>query len=235
MEGHVHPLTDTFDTGRRLLAANPAVAAMADPGVSTSDKLAVVPTMAFWILAFGDAMALIMETAGDTKLDAILKQHATEDAEHWRWFVADLQTLANQGIGASSMSDAMLRQWGPVTAPVRECAWTLHHLLRTHTDSVIRLGIIEACEHGFEAFMDSMRPVVQASGHYQELKFFGAVHDEAERAHAMHELEDPFEGVDWSGRDIDGIRRIVETVYDRLNGMHSTYAVAIAGSAAKAC
>ncbi len=226
----MHPLTETFEAGRARLAANPSVAALADPDTSTSAKLAVVPTMAFWVLAFGDAMALIRRTAGETPLDAILRQHAQEDAEHWRWFVADLEALASRGVGARSVGDALLRQWGPANAPVRECAWTLHHLLRTHSDPVVRLGILEACEHGFEAFMDSVRPVVKSAGQYMELRYLGAVHDSAEAGHALYEMADPFESADWSVRDVHAIRRVVETVYERLDGMHTCYAVAIAAA-----
>jgi len=226
----MHPLAATFEAGRARLAANPAVAALADPQISTSAKLTVVPTMAFWVLGFGDAMALIRRTAGDTPLDAVVQQHAQEDAEHWKWFVSDLEVLASQGVGARSVGDALLRMWGPDTAPVRECAWTVHVLLRTHTDAAVRLAILEACEHGFEAFMDSMRPVVQAAGQYAELRYLGAVHDDAEAGHALHEGEDPFAEIDWAGRDVDAIRRTVETVYDRLDGMHSCYAVAIAAA-----
>lgn len=226
----MHPLATTFEAGRARLAKNPAVTALADPETSTSAKLAVVPTMAFWVLGFGDAMALIRRTAGDSPLDAVVRQHAQEDAEHWKWFVSDLEALASQGVGARSMADAFSRMWGPDTAPVRECAWTVHHLLRTHTDAAIRLAILEACEHGFEAFMDSMRPVVQAAGQYGELRYLGEIHDDAEAGHALHEGDDPFAAIDWSGHDVDAVRQTVETVYDRLDGMHSCYAVAIAAA-----
>ena len=223
----MHPLFQTFEAGRQLLAANPSVSAMADPNTSVSAKLTVVPTMAFWVLAFGDAMALIRRTAGETPLDTILRHHAEEDAEHWRWFVADLEVLASQGIGASSVGDALLRQWGPDNAPVRECAWTVQHLLRTHEDPAIRLAILEACEHGFEAFMDSMRPVVRSAGQYLKLSYLGAVHDQAEASHALHELDNPFGVVDWSARDVEHIQKVIRTVYRRLDDMHTCYAVAI--------
>ena len=39
----MHPLTKTFEAGRALLAANPSVAALADPVISLSSKLTVVP------------------------------------------------------------------------------------------------------------------------------------------------------------------------------------------------
>ena len=223
----MHPLTPTFEAGQRLLAENSSVAAFADPDIPAAAKLAVVPTMAFWVLAFGDAMTLIRRTAGDHPLSPILRQHAEEDAEHWRWFVADLEALASKGIGAASVGDALLQQWGGATAPVRECAWVVHHLLRAHTDPVIRLAILEACEHGFEAFMDSMRPVVQEAGRYHQLRYLGAIHDQAEAGHALHELDDPLEGADWGSRDVDEIKRIVEQVYRCLDGMHSCYTVAI--------
>ena len=230
----MHPLSETFDAGRALFARNPSVAALADPDIPVSAKLAVLPTMSFWVLGFGDAMALLRTSCGDTPLDEILRQHAEEDAEHWRWFVMDLETLAGRGIGASSVADALLQQWGPVTEPVRACAWTLHHLLRAHSDPVIRLGVLEACEHGFEAFMSCIRPVVKASGQYDDLRYLGAVHDDAEAGHALHELEDPFETVDWSTRDIGEIRRIVEEMYRRLDAMHTCYDVAIRAAARRA-
>jgi len=186
--------------------------------------------MSFWVLAFGDAMAWVRRTAGDSELDAMLCTHAEEDAEHWKWFIEDLETLAAQGVGLRSVGDALLRQWGPDTAAVRECAWVVHHLLRTHDDPVIRLGILEACEHGFEAFMDSMRPVIRGAGQYRALRYFGEVHDHAEAGHALHELADPFESVDWSCRDVERVCRTVQTVYDHLDAMHSSYAVAIAAA-----
>ncbi len=223
----MNPLTSTFLAGQRLLAANSSVAMLADPDIPVTAKLAVVPTMSFWVLAFGDAMALIRQTTGSHPLDAVLRQHAEEDAEHWRWFVFDLEALAAQGIGAPSVGAALLRQWGAATAPVRACAWVVHHLLRAHTDPVIRLAILEACEDAFEAFMSSMRPVIRAAGQYHQLRYLGAIHDHAEASHTLHDLDDPLAGVDWSGRDVEGVQRIVQTVYRHLDGMHSCYTVAI--------
>lgn len=223
----MHPLMSTFRDGQRLLAANSSVAMLADPAIPVAAKLAVVPTMSFWVLAFGDAMALIRRTAGSQSLDAVLRQHAEEDAEHWRWFVFDLETLASQGIGAPSVGAALLRQWGAATAPVRECAWVVHHLLRAHTDPVIRLAILEACEDGFEAFMSSMRPVILAAGQYHQLRYLGAIHDQAEASHALHERDDPLAGVDWSSRDVEQIQQVVAQVYRCLDGMHSCYTLAI--------
>lgn len=172
-------------------------------------------------------MALLQATSGNTAHDALVRQHAAEDSEHWRWFLQDLESLAAQGIGAASMHDAMLCQWGAGTAAVRACAWTLHHLLRTHSDPVVRLALLEACEHGFEAFMDSMRPVIQGAGKYVELRYFGAVHDHAEAAHALHEGSDPFVTVDWANRDVAQVQAVVAEMYDRLDGMHTCYAEAI--------
>ena len=223
----MHPLMPTFEAGQRRLAENSSVAMFADPDVPITAKLAVVPTMAFWVLAFGDAMALIRRTAGEHPLSDVLRQHAEEDAEHWRWFVSDLEQLASRGIGAASVKDALLRQWGGATAPVRECAWTVHHLLRTHHDPVIRLAILEACEHGFEAFMNSMRPVIREAGQYHQLRYFGEIHDQAEAGHALHDLDDPLAGVDWSRRDVAQIKAIVEQMYRCLDDMHSCYTAAI--------
>ena len=41
--------------------------------------------------------------------------------------------------------------------------------------------------------MDSMRPVVQAAGQYGQLRYLGAVHDDAEAGHALHALR-PLQG-----------------------------------------
>ena len=118
----MHVLSATFEAGQRRLAANPALPLLADPAICTASKLVVVPTMAFWVLGFGDAMAYLRASAGTTTMDALVTQHAEEDAEHWRWFVADLESLALRGIGTRSMGDALLLQWGPTTEPVRACA-----------------------------------------------------------------------------------------------------------------
>jgi len=226
----MHPLTATFDAGRARLARNPAIAALADPDTPVSAKLAVVPTMAFWVLGFGDAMALLRRTSGTTPLDEVVKQHASEDADHWKWFVADLEALASQSVGVRSMSAAYTDLWGPTNAAVRECAWTLHHLLRMHSDPVTRLAILEACEHGFEVFMDSIRPVVQEAGQYGELLYLGEQHDHAEAGHALHEGADPFDDLDWSGQDVEMLRGVIDTIYECLDGMHTCYATAIAAA-----
>jgi hypothetical protein len=97
----------------------------------------------------------------------------------------------------------------------------------------VRLAILEACEDGFEAFMNSIRPVVRGAGKYVELKYFGAVHDHAEAGHAMHVLDDPFEAADWSTIDRGAARAAVALMYDRLDGMHTCYAEAIAAVCAE--
>lgn len=219
----MNPLSDAFAAGKRLLADNPSVATLADPSVGVLPKLTVLPTMAFWVLAFGDAMALLGRTTGETRAHHQLRQHASEDSEHWRWFLQDLALLAKHGVGPSAAEDVLAIHWGPETRAVREAAWTLHHLLRKHADPVARLAILEACEHGFDAFMSSIRPVVQAWEHYDELAYLGAVHDEAEAGHALHAEEDPFDGVIWEDRDVAAIVRDVQAMYRALDGLHSAY------------
>ena len=220
-------LEEIFAAGRSRLAEDPSVATLADPDIPVWAKLVVVPTMAFWVLSFADAMALLRATAGSTDMDARLRQHAEEDAEHWRWFLADLEVLAARGIGPGGRDGVLAMHWGPETAPVRACAWTLHHLLRKHTDPVMRLAVLEACEHGFEAFMNSIRPVVQASGDYVTLRYLGEVHDAAEGEHALHEEADPFADVDWSCRDAAMLHRDVGAMYAALCGMHTCSDAAI--------
>ena len=115
-------LEAVFAQGRARFAANASVAKLADPEVPIPAKLAVVPVMAFWVLAFADAMALLGEDTGDSPLHDRVRQHASEDAEHWRWFLTDLESLAGQGLGAQSVADAYRRAWDPLVAPVRQSA-----------------------------------------------------------------------------------------------------------------
>ena len=67
-----------------------------------------------------------------------------------------------------------------------------------------------------------------------DLRYLGSIHDEAESGHALHELEDPFESVDWSSYDVAAIQGLVAEMYARLDDMHTRYAVAIEAAVAEA-
>lgn len=230
-EDFVNPIQDALNSGRQLLADNPSVAVFADTSISLEHKLAVLPHMSFWVLGFADAMALLRCKPGEDSITHMVRQHADEDADHWRWFVSDLSNLAKAGIGAGSFENLLLQQWGPTTEPVRNCTWQLHSLLRNSQDPVVWLTIIECCEAGFDAFMSCVRPVIQEAGQYGKMHYFGKEHDHAEAGHSMHDHENPFESVVWTQERHTKALAAATTMNPALDRMHTSYANVVLGAA----
>lgn len=216
-------IQSALDDGRQKLANNSSVEVFADANVTTKSKLAVVPHMAFWVLGFADAMQFLLRHAGDDPVSKVVRQHASEDADHWKWFVSDLVQLQQIGVGSASFEDALLLQWGTTTEAVRECAWQLHSLLRSSHDPAVWLTVIECCEAGFDAFMSSMRPVIVAADRYTSLAYFGQEHDHAEAGHTIHEASDPFVTIAWTEERSRQAVAAAQHMFAALERMHSSY------------
>ena len=165
---------------------NRLVDALGDDKISLSSKLACIPYLSFFVLGFKDCMALLRARSPISDLDRIVQHHAEEDAEHWRWFLADLDTLNIDGIADRRPTEILSDLWSDERRAVREAVYAVSHCIQVHESPALRLIMVEVIEAGYALFTHSMSPVMSEAGLYDKLLYFGHTHNHAEAAHDLH-------------------------------------------------
>ncbi len=175
-----------IDAARRDLAQTAFLRRLASDTVSVEEKLAFVPAMAFFIMGFRDILGFMAYPRPSTPLQVQVNRHCDEDADHWAWYVGDLERL---GHGFSTWGDDLEsffdRLWGDDTRACRDLIYTTHHYVRASEDPVIRLIVIEVMEATFAAFIDALHTVDFDGLCDRELRFFGSAHRNAEASHEL--------------------------------------------------
>ena len=145
-----------------------------------------VPELTFWIMTFQDVLRLNEERITDPHLKMIAHHHRTEDAGHELWFLHDRSYLSNK-----ASNDVDIRWlFGKETRPMRDPAYAiLAEIYKSESEwlNIVLLFVIESSGH---VFFEKVADQVDKTGEGSELKYFSRSHLDAERSHAMFQVED---------------------------------------------
>jgi hypothetical protein len=146
-----------------------------------SRALSFAPSAAFWVLAFQDMLRLNAQRAKNPEIKRLLEQHVSEDAGHEEWYFEDLKAL---------YGDLFVRPKDLFSAhslDARGTAFSIVSEMFRIEDDYLRLVFVEVLEATAQVFFENVSVYLRASGNYQKLKYFGAIHQQAESEHEMFE------------------------------------------------
>ena len=222
-------ILDAIAHGRSSLEANILSKRLADPNINVNDKLECIPLLSFFVLSFKDCMAMLQSPNPTSALEQVVNAHALEDADHWKWFLQDLNTLDIDGITTRPATEVLGELWSESRAPIRDAVYAIAGYIQQHTNPVFRLLLIEVIEDGYGAFARHMGPVMQEADLYDKLLYFGHTHNEAEAAHEIHQepltVSDLYKQL--AAPDQEQALAMVTDVYNRIDAMHTCFANAI--------
>ena len=150
--------------------------------VSPDDRLSFVPSMLFFIMGFKDILSSAHIENPRNELEHLISTHCEEDLDHWEWYISDLQTLGFDRWGEDLFKFSS-QIWSNDSKAARELVYKLFNYHYTKPSLILDLVLIEVLEATFGAFSDAMEKCVKEAGRFEELKFFGAIHKEAEENH----------------------------------------------------
>lgn len=153
------------------------------------DRLAFVPCMAPFILAFSDLNRFVLrdESCQDPH-QKLVNEHTHEDDHHWPWYLEDYtklgfdRTTAVTQLLRSSMKDESIQN--RMLAP--RLAQLIHGT--TPTEKLVIVEAIEETGNVLFGLTSRLAQRIQADGG-PELRYLGLFHFARETGHAMHGMD----------------------------------------------
>lgn len=151
--------------------------------------LRFAPSMAFFVLGFRDLLEISKVANPKTKNDHSLNKHCSEDANHWLWFINDVNALAAMNIidGQSfdNRNTVLQHLWADANYSVRLHTYTIAGYLLNAKSTEEKLVIIDCLEAAFSVFMSGLNQHTQKNGLYDKLRYFGRDHHIDEASHSQ--------------------------------------------------
>jgi hypothetical protein len=155
--------------------------------ITTSDQpLTFVPAMTFFVLGFRDVLSYIKRTNPKDFWDHSINTHCEEDANHWQWFIEDLQKIGvKETVWGNDFSELLTTTWSETGYASRDMIYTLVHYAKVNSDPFVNLAMIESLEAAFAVFINALMPQIENRGWQNDLRYFGSRHHEDESNHAL--------------------------------------------------
>jgi hypothetical protein len=158
-----------------------------DESIDPRERLAFAPSVAHFVMTFADLYALVLrdEPARDRHQE-LVNAHAREDGGHWRWFLADLDTLSRDP--SLRLSDALRLIWSEGTKKMRMLSY---HMCRLGfgADSLRKLVLVHCIEATGKVTVKHVAKVGKqiATRTGKRLLYFGEHHFATESDHTLEE------------------------------------------------
>ena len=150
------------------------------------DRLAFVPCMAPFILAFSDLNRFVLRVENSTdSVQLLINEHTREDDHHWPWYLEDFTKL---GFDRTASITQTLRSYMKDGAQQnRTLGMRLAQLLydATPTEKLVIVEAIEETGNVLFGLTAKIAARIQADGG-PELRYLGQFHFSRETGHAMH-------------------------------------------------
>jgi len=197
---------------------NPIFEFLGDERIDPRERLEFVPYISHFVLTFADLynFFLIEEPAND-RYQELVNAHLSEESSHWKWFLADLETM---GLNPTlKLTDALKFLWGPDTVKTRALAYEVCQL-NANLSSLERLVLVHAIEATGRVALEALVPVgvEVAKTSSRKLVYFGQHHLDTERAHTVEEDETKrfLESIPVTDEQVRSLCKLVDRVFSHF-------------------
>jgi hypothetical protein len=166
-------------------ARQPLFSYLRDATLQPSRRLAFVPFMTHFVMTFADLYNLVLpESAPRDFYDELVNTHLSEDATHWKWFLADLTRAELDP--QLRYTDALRFVWSDATVQTRLLSYRICQLSggASSLEKLVLVSCIEATgKVGLEALATAGAELEHAIG--RKLVYFGRHHVDTESSHTV--------------------------------------------------
>lgn len=182
----MHEVINQVERERDHLVSEPLFRWLSRDDIDGRERLSFAPAMLFYLMGFKDVLGALYRPNEETKLDRFINAYCGEDAEHWRWYLSDLEKL---GYGLESWG-ATIPQfcndvWSESTEANRRTIFRLIHASMSCDDPLFSLSLIMVFEATGVVFIGHTRKAAAALGMGDDLNYFGREHYEEEFGHSV--------------------------------------------------
>lgn len=199
-------------------AQNPMFTYLRDARVDARQRLEFVPWISHFVMTFADLYnSFLIEEPGGDRLLELVNTHLREESSHWKWFLADLETL---GLNPTlRFTDALELLWGPETRETRALAYGICQL-SAKLSPLERLVLVHAIEATGRVALEALVPVGVEFGAAagRKLVYFGQHHLDTERGHTVEEESTRryLEAIPVSPAQLVSLNALVDDVFARF-------------------
>jgi hypothetical protein len=159
---------------------------MSNDAIDGRRRLNFTPSMLYYLMGFKDVLAALYRKEAKTDVELAINAYCGEDAEHWRWFLEDLEKLGfDLTTWGKNISEWCNEVWSPSTEVNRKTIFHLVHGATECRDPIYSLALIWVFEATGVVFIGHTRKAAVALGMDDELNYFGRVHFEEEFGHSV--------------------------------------------------
>jgi hypothetical protein len=178
-----------IDERTREFADHPLFSYMRDRTIDPMQRLSFVPALSHFVMTFADLYRFVLRDDGvDDELQAIVNAHAAEDGGHWKWFLADLQSLGEDR--PIEFTDALRFLWGEETVHLRMLSYRMCRL-GLGASSLQKLVLVSCIEATGRVMLGNVGPLGAEVGRLagKKLVYFGEHHFATESGHTLEQDE----------------------------------------------
>ena len=159
---------------------------LSDENVDPRERLSFTPGMLYYLMGFKDVLSHLALESPSNLLEEHINAYCVEDAEHWRWYLDDLEKLGyalqSWGNDIPKFCDEV---WSPANETNRRTIFSLIHYSKLSNDPLLKLTLIQIFEATGVVFIGHTRKAAIAMGMDDDLLYFGKVHYEEEFGHSV--------------------------------------------------
>jgi head-tail adaptor len=189
MERHMREVLSAIEQQTSTYEQHPLFEFLRDEGIDPVRRLAFAPSAAHYVLTFRDfCQHVLREEPARDRIQELVNAQTYEEAEHARWFIADLAKLGHDPL--VRFSQALEFVWGDETVKSRMLSYQLCRMA-LRADSLTKLVLIHCVEATAEVTIRHVMSVGKewTAQNGKSLEFFGATHEQAEAHHGIWERE----------------------------------------------
>lgn len=201
----MHQLSELIAREQEKFAANDFFYRLTDRTRPLEQRLSFLPRMSHFIMSFADINQFVLPfSAPKDQWERAVNQHAHEDANHWPWFIHDLQQLAIDH--SAPLSDTLRFLWSEQLAASRQLTYQLIAMI-ANQPAKIRLVVIEVMEATGSVMFTALSSAIADSG--LTLKFCGDLHLGHESGHAANAAVSTIDDLPFSADEYREVQAII--------------------------
>jgi hypothetical protein len=159
---------------------------LSDETIDGRRRLNFTPSMLFYLMGFKDVLGALLRSPASSDHDNAINAYCGEDAEHWRWFLQDLNKLGFEITTWGATISAWCNEvWSPATEVNRKTIFRLVNHATAERHPIYSLALIWVFEATGVIFIGHTRKAAINLGMDEELSYFGRVHYEEEFEHSV--------------------------------------------------
>ncbi|WP_160716963.1 hypothetical protein [Chitinophaga solisilvae] len=195
-------------------AENPFFKSLEEPNINLMEKLSFLPDIAYFIMCFGDLNKFVFPfTEHQNEFEEAVTNHAKEDANHWQWYLSDLETLGFDK--ELTLTQYLRNMWSEESSSTRILIYRLIELTSKQS-APVKLAVIEVIEATGNVFFTCINSLLKREKpeYLNELLFLGNHHLSREIGHTMGSDDFSLENVSFTDEEYREATISVKRAFD---------------------